>query len=77
VAETLNGDTTWIMAIIDKISMTFVAMIQDFMRLFTDLAPSFIMIFFLLTIMVLAAGIVLTVFFILSSALNNTRRMRI
>jgi hypothetical protein len=77
VAETLNGDTTWIMAIIDKISMTFVAMIQDFMRLFTDLAPSFIMIFFLLTIMVLAAGIVLTVFFILTSALNNTRRMRI
>ena len=77
MAETLNGDTTWIMAIIDKISMTFVAMIQDFMRLFTDLAPSFIMIFFLLTIMVLAAGIVLTVFFILSSALNNTRRMRI
>ena len=77
MAETLNGDTTWIMAIIDKISMTFVAMIQDFMRLFTDLAPSFIMIFFLLTIMVLAAGIVLSVFFILSSALNNTRRMRI
>lgn len=77
MAETLNGDTTWIMAIIDKISMTFVAMIQDFMRLFTDLAPSFIMIFFLLTIMVLAAGIVLTVFFILTSALNNTRRMRI
>jgi hypothetical protein len=77
VAETLNGDTTWIMAIIDKISMTFVDMIKDFMRLFTDLAPSFIMIFFLLTIMVLAAGIVLTVFFILTSALNNTRRMRI
>lgn len=77
MAETLNGDTTWIMAIIDKISMTFVDMIKDFMRLFTDLAPSFIMIFFLLTIMVLAAGIVLTVFFILTSALNNTRRMRI
>jgi hypothetical protein len=77
VAENLNGDTTWIMAIIDKISMTFVGMIQDFMRLFTDLAPSFIMIFFLLTILVLAAGIVLTVFFIISAALNNTRRMRI
>ena len=77
MAETLNGDTTWIMAIIDKISITFVDMIKDFMRLFTDLAPSFIMIFFLLTIMVLAAGIVLTVFFILTSALNNTRRMRI
>jgi hypothetical protein len=77
VAETLNGDTTWIMAIIDKISMTFVAMIQDFMKLFTDIAPNLILIFFLITMLMLVGGIVLTIFFILSAALNNTRRMHI
>ena len=77
MAETLNGDTTWIMAIIDKISMTFVAMIQDFMKLFTDIAPNLILIFFLITMLMLVGGIVLTIFFILSAALNNTRRMHI
>jgi hypothetical protein len=73
----INGDTTWIMAIIDKISMTFVAMIQDFMKLFTDIAPNLILIFFLITMLMLVGGIVLTIFFILSAALNNTRRMHI
>lgn len=73
----INGDTTWIMAIIDKISNTFIAMIKDFMSLFTDIAPNLILIFFLLTILALVGGIVLTIFFILSAALNNTRRMHI
>jgi hypothetical protein len=73
----INGDTTWIMAIIDKISMTFVAMIKDFMKLFTDIAPNLILIFFLITMLMLVGGIVLTIFFILSAALNNTRRVHI
>jgi hypothetical protein len=73
----INGDTTWIMAIIDKISMTFVDMIKDFMKLFTDIAPNLILIFFLITMLMLVGGIVLTIFFILSAALNNTRRMHI
>lgn len=72
-----DGDTVWIMAIIDKMANTFIAMIQDFMRLFTDVAPMLIMIFFLMTMLLLVGGIVLTIFFILSAALNNTRRMHI
>ena len=70
---TPDGTSVCINCIIDTFKDTFIKGMMDVFTLFGTAGPLLISVFFLVTMMLLISGAILTVYFIVMTALSNAR----
>lgn len=70
-------DSQRIMEIIDKLLANFLAGLRDLFTFFSDIGSQLIIVFFLITMMLLISGIILTVFYMCMRALDNGRKVHV